>query len=141
MVQFYFLSIIANILGGLALSSGFMEERLSSFSGIKQFFESRPTYRVALGIVTVVTGVLKLLSVSKGDVPVVGDLLPALIGLLIGVALLFERYKEKSTLPPESQNATLNTVDKLVLRNKSVLGISGMAIGLLHFLIPGVLFL
>jgi len=141
MVQFYFLSIVANLIGGLALSSGYLDQRFSGMSGVKEFFESRPGIRVTIGVVSVIVGVLKLLSVTTGDVPVVGDLIPALTGLIVGVALLFERYKEKSTIPSETQGAALNAVDRIVLKNKTLLGSIAMIVGVLHFLLPRVLFL
>ncbi len=141
MVQFYFLSIAANILGGLALSSGYLDQRFSGISGAKEFFESKPGLRVTVGVVSLVVGVLKLLSATRGDVPVVGDLIPALTGLVVGIALLFERYKEKSTIPSEAQTAALNAVERIVLKNKSLLGIGSLVVGVVHFLLPGVLFL
>ena len=141
MLQLYFLSILANIVGGLALSSGYLEERLSGVTGLKEFFAGKPGLRVSIGVVAVVAGILKLLSVTKGDVPVVGDLVPALTGLIVGVALLVERFKEKSSVPVESQSGILAVVDRLVLRNRNMIGIASAVVGGLHFLIPGVLFL
>ena len=141
MVQFYFLSIVANIIGGLVLSATYLDERLPGVSGMKAFFESRPVLRVSIGIVALVAGILKLLSATTGDVPVVGDLLPALAGLVVGIALLFERYKEKSTISEDAQNGVLDGIDKLVIRNKTLLGIAAICVGAVHFLLPGVLFL
>ena len=97
MLQFYFLSIIANVLGGLALSSGYLDEHLSAVTGMKQFFDGKPGIRVSIGVIALIAGVLKLLTVTRGDVPVIGDLVPALVGMLVGIALIFERYKETAT--------------------------------------------
>ncbi len=141
MVQFYFLTILANIIGGLALSAGFVEKRLTGLTGMSEFFGSRPGLRVTIGVVAVVTGVLKLLSATRGDVPVVGDLLPSLTGIVVGIALLYERYKEKTTLPPESQAQAAAALDRIVLKNRSILGTWSMIIGIVHFFLPGVLFL
>ncbi len=141
MVQFYFLAILANIIGGLALSSSFVEKRLTGLSGLTEYFGSKPGLRVTIGVVAVVTGVLKLLSATKGDVPVVGDLLPSLTGIAVGVALLYERYKEKTTLPPESQAQTAAMLDRIILTNRSILGSWSILIGIVHFFLPGVLFL
>jgi hypothetical protein len=137
MVQIYFLSIVTNILGGLALSAGHYSEKFPGLSGVRDFFDEKAGIRVALGVVAFLAGFLKLLSVTAGDVPVAGDLLPALAGLVTGVTLLFDRYKEKSTVP----SRLVETADKVLLRNKTILGTVGMLLGALHFLIPGVVLL
>lgn len=137
MVQFYFLSVLANILGGIALSAGLLDEKMSGFAGIKAFFDEKPGFRVTVGVIAVVTGILKLLSATRGDVPVVGDLLPSLTGLAVGAAVLYERYKEKSTVETEVPSAA----EKLLINNKSILGVASIVVGLVHFFIPSVLFL
>jgi len=137
MVQIYFLSILSNILGGFVLSAGHYSEKYPGFSSIQEFFGEKPGIRVTLGVIAFLTGFLKLLSVTKGDVPVVGDLLPSLSGLVIGITLLFDRYKEKSTVPSKMSERG----DKLLLRNKTIFGTAGMVIGALHFLLPGIVLL
>ncbi|MAG13875.1 MAG: hypothetical protein CMN78_04705 [Spirochaetales bacterium] len=137
MIQFYFLSILANILGGLSLAADHYDEKISGFSRIKQFFEGNPGIRVTVGIVAFLAGFLKLLSVTKGDVPVVGDLLPSLSGLLIGATMLIERYKEKTTV----ESGAIDVANKVLIKNKSIIGTVGVVVAALHFLLPGVLFL
>ena len=137
MIQFYFLSILANILGGLSLAADHYDGKISGFSKIKQFCEDNPGFRVTVGVFAFLAGFLKLLSVTKGDVPVVGDLLPSLSGLLIGTTLLFERYKEKTTV----ESGAIDAADKILLKYKSIVGSVGVIVGALHFLLPGVLFL
>ncbi|MBT3273192.1 MAG: hypothetical protein HN368_08570 [Spirochaetales bacterium] len=137
MIQIYFLSILSNILGGLVLSAGHYSEKFTGLASVKEFSDARPGFRVTLGVVAFLTGFLKLLTVTRGDVPVVGDLLPALAGLVVGVTLLFDRYKEKSTVPSKM----IEKADNLLLKNRTILGTAGMLAGVLHFLIPGVLLL
>jgi hypothetical protein len=93
--------------------------------------------RVTVGVVSFITGFLKLLSVTRGDVPVVGDLLPALSGLLLGGTVLFDRYKERSTVTSN----TTQTAEKLLLNNRTAIGLVGIGISAVHFLLPRVLFL
>ena len=137
MIQFYFLSVLANILGGLILAGEYLDEKIPSFSAVKVFFDSKPGFRVTIGFVASIVGILKLLSVTAGDIPFVGDFLPALVGLLIGASIFLERYKERSAV---SSNV-VETGDKLLLKNRSIIGIVGIVTGLLHFLLPKVLFL
>jgi hypothetical protein len=89
------------------------------------------------GILTIIFGVFKFLSVTKGDVLVIGDLLPALSGLAVGTTLTVESYKMRSTVTTPA----VDRIDNVFVRNKSVIGIVGIVIGVLHFLFPSVLFL
>lgn len=137
MIQIYFLSIVANLLSGLVLSAEHYSTKFPGFVAVKDFFNGKPGLRVTIGIVAFLTGFLKLLTVTKGDVPVVGDLLPALSGLLLGVGVLFDRYKERSNV----SSRALETADKLILRHKSIYGSVGIIVALLHFLLPGIVLL
>ncbi len=137
MIQIYFLSILSNLLAGLVLSSEHYSEKFEGFAAVRDFFSGKPGLRVTIGIVSFITGFLKLLSVTKGDVPVVGDILPALSGLVLGVGLLFDRYKERSTVPSKA----LETADKILLRHKSIYGSVGILVAVLHFLMPRIVLL
>jgi len=137
MIKIYFLSILTNLLSGLALSSDHYSDRFPGFGAVRDFFSGKPGLRVGIGVVSFLTGFLKLLTVTKGDVPVVGDLLPALTGLILGVSLIFDRYKEKSTVPSKA----LETADKLLLRHKSIYGSVGIVVAFLHFLMPRIILL
>ena len=119
------------------MSAGHYSEKFPGLSGVRDFFDEKAGMRVALGVVAFLAGFLKLLSVTAGDVPVAGDLLPALAGLVTGATLLFDRYKEKSTVP----SRLVETVDKVLLRNKTILGTVSVLLGALHFLIPGIVLL
>ena len=141
MVQFYLLSIIANVVGGLALSAGYIEEKVPALAGIKKFFNSRPTLRTYIGAITAVVGVLKLLSATGGDVPFFGDLVPALTGLVVGTALLVDRYKESATMVEEHQTGIIATIDRVILKRRNAIGTIAVFVGLVHFLLPRLLLL
>lgn len=136
MVQFYFLSIITNLLGGLVLSLDYLEQKFSKLTRLRDI-AANTGFQLILGILTVIFGILKILSVTSGDIPVVGDLLPALSGIAVGVTLLFSYYKMKSTVTTE----TVEKLDSVFFKNKSIIGIAGIVIAILHFLMPRVLFL
>ncbi|MDR1144211.1 MAG: hypothetical protein LBK77_08365 [Spirochaetaceae bacterium] len=136
MIQFYFLSIFFNGVTGYVLGIEHDEAETSLDTGLKFSFRNA-TVRLVLGILTMLTGLLKLLSVTKGDIPVVGDLVPALVGLGVGFLLVFEYYNSRSELSTEK-------ADKLALflkRNKKWIGIIAIASAALHFLFPSVLLL
>lgn len=136
MVQFYFLSVITNLLAGLLLSSDMLEGKFSSLSSFKKIFEGKSN-KLFFGVLTGIVGFLKFLSATEGDVIVVGDLLPAIFGLGMGIALIVDYYKSRSdVVSPAVEN-----INALVIKNKGVIGILGIIISLLHFLFPRVLFL
>jgi len=134
MLQIYFLSIAANVLAGLASSSEYLAGRFHGFAPLHDLFQGRP-YRAVLGVIAAVVGLLKLL--IPFGVPVVGDLIPALAGMALGVSLVLQVVHEKADLPPES----LGGLQKAALTYRLPLGIAGLAAGALHFLLPQALFL
>ena len=134
MLQFYFLSIVANLLAGLALTSDYLGERFKGFAPYAELLERRNT-RTSVGIVAFVVGFLKLL--IPADVPVVGDLLPALAGLAMGAALVVGLIRERSGIPDEKASG----FEKTVMTYRVPLGIAGLVIAVLHFLLPRALLL
>ena len=88
MLQFYFLSIVCNAAAGFVLFRN-EEYPVSDDPGFK-FSIYNETFRMSLGVVTCLIGILKILSVVPGEVKIIGDLLPALAGILSGFILLFE---------------------------------------------------
>ncbi len=137
MLQFYLLSVIMNIIAGIVLSAGFIDERVSFVSGMKDFFDGKPGVKLTIGIITFIVGFFKLLSVTSGDVPIVGDLLPAAAGLIMGFGLFLDYYKSRSTV----SSPFVDWTEKVLLNNRNVVGVAGIVIGILHFLLPKVLFL
>ena len=164
MLQFYFLSVLLNIITGLVFLYGSKEDSLDSVSSsgfsddifsddnnngsnsdengkksknLEIPFLEDSSFRLVLGILMVLTGLMKLLSPIQYDVPVVGDLIPSLAGIAGGISILLEWYKSKSTLAlslPE-------VLEKLFVDGRKYLGIFCIAAGVLHFIFPRVLFL
>jgi hypothetical protein len=134
MIQFYFLSILLNGLTGYIFSFGGDEPEASIETSLR-FSLHNNTFRLILGILTAVTGLLKLLSPT--DIPVIGDLLPALLGLAAGFILFFGYYRERSTV--DSEKAA--RLDETIRRYKKWLGFVLLASAALHFLFPQALLL
>ena len=137
MLQFYFLSILLNTITGLVLLFGDRED-IDTLSQVKIPALARDeTFRLVLGILTGVTGFFKLLTAVRGDVPVIGDLVPAFAGLAGGFSLLYEFYKtrsavEQDNLPPFIQK---------IISSKRDVGIACLVAAGFHFLFPTILFL
>jgi hypothetical protein len=136
MVQIYFLSIFLNALTAYVLIIGGEEEETDSEPKFR-FSIHNETFRLILGALTMVTGLLKLLSPVAGDVPVVGDLLPALTGLAAGFVLVFDFYRSRSSLASEQTEK----IEGLLARSRKWIGFAAVAVAALHFMFPTVLFL
>lgn len=137
MLQFYFLSILANLLAGLCLSGDYLAERFSSLVPYKELLDKAPV-RTGVGIVALVIGFLKLLVRSTPtDVPVVGDLLPAVAGLIMGGALLLGKLRERGAV----SEVKARSLEETAARYRVPMGIAGLVVGVLHFLLPGALLL
>jgi hypothetical protein len=136
MIQFYFLSILLNGLSGYILTRNTGDDSAVQEAGFHLSIRNE-TFRFILGAATIVTGLLKILSSVRGDVPVVGDIVPALAGLLSGFILVFEFYRGRSSLDPEHTDK----IEQVLVHNKKWVGYFALAAAALHFLLPTVLFL
>jgi hypothetical protein len=141
MVQFYFLSILLNALAGFFLVSGFMNDagKGEGYSGNPHIpaFLKNDSLRLVLGVLCMVMGLLKILSSTQGDIPVIGDFFPAIAGLTAGFVLVFDFYRNRSTLE-EDRPAGFG---RFLLSHKRTVGFVSIASAALHFLFPSVLLL
>lgn len=137
MYQIYLLSILTNIIAGIALGFDKMDERLRLHAVFNPELFQHTGFRLAMGLITFVVGFLKLLSVSPGDVAVVGDLLPAAVGMVMGFALVFQYYQERITV----RSGAIESIDNLLKRYEAPLGVLGIFVALVHFFLHRVLFL
>ena len=136
MIQTYFLSILLNAGGGFVLFSGSGEGERSVIENEIRFSLQNDTFRLILGVLCALTGLLKLLSPVQGDIPVVGDLVPAAAGLAAGFVLLFDYYHGRSFF--EDGDGRMKAI---ITVNRRWIGFIVMAVAVLHFIFPGVLLL
>jgi len=136
MVQLYFLSILCNALSGYVLFAG--NDNETSEKPLK--FTDNPTFNLVLGILSAVTGVLKLLSPTVDKIPILGDLVPAITGIAAGLVLIFGIYRQNTSSVSTSTNS-LDSLAGTLLAFRKPLGLGLLAVALLHFLFPQALFL
>lgn len=137
MLQFYFLSVLLNAITGAVLLFADRDDLDSLVESKVPAIAHDETFRLILGILTGVTGFFKLLTAVRGDVPVIGDLIPALAGLAGGFTLLYEFYKSRST----ADDANLPAFFQKIVVSKKYVGTACLLAAALHFLFPTVLFL
>ena len=132
MLQIYVFSVVCPALAGWLLfkSSG------DSFSFESVFgLPSEPvSLRFGVGIAAIVTGALTLLSPIEGDVPVVGDLIPAVVSIVSGLTLIKEQVVKDSS-------SALASILEIFSAHRRQIGIASIIVAILHFLLPKALFL
>ena len=124
MLQFYFLSIFFNLMAGFVLVNS--QKHIIELPALDQ-----KVFRIVLGVITAVTGVIKLFVVVNSKAVFFGDFLPAVAGMVAGLALFIQEDNEN--IAP--------WLRRVFVTNKFIVGIACLAIALLHFVFPGALFL
>jgi hypothetical protein len=138
MIQLYFLSILCNGIAGYLLfweNEGEIEKA--------QVFFNNPTFQLVLGILSAVTGILKLLSpITYGinaarGVIIFGDLVPAVAGIAAGLVFIFGIYRKGGS----EKTGELDRIGTNLLAFRKPLGIGLMAAAFVHFIFGEILFL
>ena len=136
MLQFYFLSILLNFIAGFILYTNKTSQTENESLETKSIFKDK-TFKLIIGILCCFTALVKLLTSFPGAVPLLGDLIPSVAGILGGGALLIEYYISQS--PTETK---LNPkIETIFIANKKYLGILCILSAFLHFLFPKVILL
>ena len=121
MFQVYFLSVLCNVLTGLFL---IFDTKI----------ESSPYLIARKKVVYLVLGVVKLFVVCQPDIILIGDLLPAMAGIISGMCLLINYYLEYG-----KNQIILSPAFKLIFVDwKKIIGFCVLIIGVLHFILPQV---
>ena len=130
MIQLYFLSVLCNGLAGYILFSN--KENDSENFGLPF---NNPTFYLVLGILCIVTGVLKILSPINGFM-ILGDFFPAAGGIAAGIVLIFGIYRQNGY----SGGGELDRIGTNLLALRRPVGMGLIGIALVHFIL-GELFL
>jgi hypothetical protein len=127
-LQIYVLSIVTNLVGGLILMTArIKDEHVKSLA-------RRPIVRITVGVLAILTGLAKFAVQHPADQAlIVGDLLPALAGILVGAVILGDIYVQRREELDEA-SGFFRRYNPL-LRIPS--GIVGIAAAVLHFIVPG----
>lgn len=140
MLQVYFLSVLFLIVGGVSLLTQSLGK---GFTTIKNFF-GRRFVKSLLGTISLFVGVLKLFIRAPFDtVAVAGDLLPAVIGIILGFALIFDPYitekaaeksSETSSAASAKQVKEPTKLNKIAAQIRVPLSVVAIATGILHLI-------
>jgi hypothetical protein len=133
MLQFYFLSIAANFLAGLTLSSDWFARRFPGLTTAVSLFTGRMG-KMVLGLASLLVG-FGTLFVPAAPPLIFGDLFPSVMGMAMGIALLFEVFKQDALFPAE-RSEKADKVERLPIGYRTTLGMLGLAAAILHFFLP-----
>jgi hypothetical protein len=131
MLQFYFLSIVTNAAAGALLSADYFGRRLARLAWLSGHPPSR-RLKLSCGAAALLVGGCTIFWPAGGGGAVIGDLVPSIAGLSMGVALLFEVFRQDALFPSEPAPAP----GRAGLDWRSMLGIAGLAVAVLHFFLP-----
>lgn len=137
MYQVYLLSVVTLILASVALGFEQLEERLRVGSFFNAAVFTSQAFRFGLGVVTLLVGFFQFLSVHPDDTIILGNLVPAAAGMVIGGTLVLGYYREKSTV----ESSFVDRLDRIFLRNAANFAYLGLLVAVLHFFFHRVLFL
>ena len=152
-MQFYFLSIVVNLLAGVILAGDYLATRLPWMKSLLPEISSRSS-GVTIGAITAGVGVLKLFVLADAQqIVLVGDLLPALAGIALGGVLTavalnakegdaaggaerpVHTTREGSSHVVVADGAAEKAV-RLAASCRTSAGLAGIAVAVLHFLFP-----
>lgn len=136
MIQFYLLSVVFNTITGLVLINNKTLSNAVNTSDSKNPFYEAKNFLLILGILTAFTGFMKLLLVMDSNVVILGDLLPAIAGLVGGAIILFDFYKESTSVSFEVHPI----IEKITTIGRKYIGIACLIIAFFHFILPQALF-
>jgi len=131
MEQIYFLSIVCNCVAGFVLVAEHLSEKIASLKIFESFFKNLGV-RVILAFAVILVSLIKLVWPFNG-IPFLGDLLPMLIGLVLGFTLIYDFLRSRS----DTHTPSMETLDKIFINNKYLVGIASFLISFIHFWFPG----
>ena len=130
MLQFYFLSIVSNMLAGMSLASDWISQKIPGMAGFATSLTSRRA-KLICGLAALLVGIGTLFVPVEGPI-IIGDLFPSVMGMAMGIALLFEVFRQDAVLPAERSDKP----QRLPVAYRTALGILGIASAVLHFFLP-----
>lgn len=135
MVQFYFLAIFINLIGGFYFANEVFEKKFPAVKSIVSFFDNSNS-KLVFAIIAGITGLFKIISVYDDDIPVVGDLFIAITSFGICLYFLGDTIC-KNEKTAEKLQIFYTIADKF----KILIGITAIILSILHFFFPGVIFI
>jgi hypothetical protein len=133
MLQFYFLSISANLVSGLILCADWLSGKAGNLADLLAALSTRRG-RMISGLAAIFIGIGTIFVPAAGPI-VIGDLFPSLMGMVMGVTLLFEAFKQDALFPSERMGRAAEP-QRGLFGYSAFIGILGLASAVIHFFLP-----
>lgn len=135
-MQVYFISIVIIVFSGVMLSEKVFGAKFRYDCIFNKNLFNNKTLKVSLGVLSVLVGVLLILSPKQpNDLPVIGDIILALLGIIGGLSLVLKSLG-KDTYSGEKKFITW--VYNFINSNFSIVGLLMIIMGIIHIFFPGV---
>lgn len=132
--QIFLVVVVSLILGGAALLNGFFREKIGGWGDMFPFL-THEIFLLVLGIISLIAGLVSFFTKTPEQVIIISDVIPSLALLGVGAHFVLNYIEEENLLP------FLIDMKSLLNAIKYPLGYTALGAGVLHFLVPGVLFL
>jgi len=124
-------------MAGHALARDFLGSRFERFSKYTSFVGSS-RYRAVLAVVSILIGLINLFPTYSGNTAVLGDFLPSLAGIGVGIMLLMELSKSRKGAAKTGSAEAAEETEKISGPFSNIVGVCSIIIGLLHAILPRV---
>ncbi len=136
-MQIYFLVVLTHILSGFVLSGSFLEGKIIEFAPCNAMLQ-KPKFKLVLGILTALSALFTLLlKITPADIVFIGDILPGVYGILTGSFMIMSFFYGSL----EETRSWMKSFVDLMEDRGHVIGIAGILIGIIHFLVPSAVIL
>jgi hypothetical protein len=152
MVQFYFFTIVLELIGAAVLLSDHVGSKYEIVSYTRRLFIENVNARIVLIVLTGIVGIMKLIAPIEPGPVVVGDFFPAINLLALGAFYIFEikrnQHEDEEEIEIDMEGKkksdaeeSIEKVKSFYYTNKKIIGYTTLGIAFFHFLFPGAVLL
>ncbi len=136
MVQIYFFSVVFLVFCGLFLSYEYFGNLLKYYFIFNKDIFTNKRLAIIVGIFSIFLGFLLILTTN--NVPIIGDIIPAIFGIVGGCVLVFRSWEKYSY---KGKNKTITLLISFLNANSAIFGLLTVIVGLIHVFFPEVILL
>jgi len=152
MVQFYFFTIVLELIGAAVLLSDHVGSQYEIISYTRRLFIENVNARIVLIVLTSIVGIMKLIAPIEPGPVVVGDFFPAINLLALRAFYIFEikrnQHEDEEEIEIDMEGKkksdaeeSIEKVKSFYYTNKKIIGYITLGIAFFHFLFPGAVLL
>jgi flagellar biosynthesis protein FlhB len=141
MYQLFTLFVLSLGFSGVLMAFSFLDDKLSIGEILREEAVVSPRFLMIQAIILGSLTILKLIFGFPGGIPVIGDILPVLVGGLSTLILLTENRALRAQEAGEELTGLFASVQNLFLSRRTLVGILVIIVALIHFILPSAVIL